>query len=213
MNELNIDTVLFDWGGVFQRTVDYTPRQALADELQIDEPTLEKRVFSHPALVQASQGLLAADIAWKRVTEDLGIYDVPLFLQRFFAGDRIDQQLVELVTWLRAHGMKVGLLSNAPASITTSQGIAGRWGMAGLFDAQVFSYEVGEFKPHPQAFKAALAALGASAEQTVFVDDFIENIQGAKAVGFSALLFTNTAQLLADLRQLGICVPELNELS
>lgn len=210
---MSINTVLYDWGGVFQRTIDHAPRQELARELSTDEATLEKGVFNHPAMVEASQGKLASAEAWQKIVANLGYQGSPEeFVKRFFAGDRIDPLLISLVRWQKAHGLRVGLLSNAPPSISTAQGIAGRWGMDGLFDVQVFSHQIGVFKPHPQAFEAALCALGVAGPQVVFVDDFPENVQGAKAAGLNALLFVSVEQLLADFRRLMLPVPQLADL-
>ena len=208
-----VNTLIFDWGGVFQRTEDYTPRQELASELGIDEPALERAVFGGPAMKEASLGKLAAKEAWQMVVTKIGYgKDVLSFVQRFFSGDRVDQRLVQLVRWERAQGLHVGLLSNAPPSLVTEHGIAGRWGMEGLFDAQVFSYQVGVLKPDNRIFEAALHALSTTAAKSVFIDDFIENIVGAHAAGLGALLFTTLPKLLSDLDHIGIAVPELAEL-
>jgi len=209
-----VNTLIFDWGGVFQRTEDYTPRQELAAELGIDEPALERAVFGGSAMKDASLGKLAAFETYQMVVTKLGYAkDVLSFVQRFFAGDRVDQCLVQLVRWERAHGLHVGLLSNAPQSLVTENGIAGRWGMEGLFDAQVFSHQVGVLKPDKRSFEAAMHALSTTPGESVFIDDFTENIVGAQAAGLGALLFTTVPKLLTDLGHLGIEVPELTELT
>ena len=208
-----VTTLIFDWGGVFQRTEDYTPRQELAGELGIDEPALERAVFGGSAMKGASLGTLAAKEAWQMVVAKTGYgKDVLSFVQRFFAGDRVDQRLVQLVRWERARGLRVGLLSNAPPGLVTEDGIAGRWGMEGLFDAQVFSYQVGVLKPDKRIFEAALYALSTTPSESVFIDDFIENIVGAQAIGLGVLLFTTLPKLLSDLDHIGIAVPDLVEL-
>lgn len=208
-----VNTLIFDWGGVFQRTEDYTPRQELASELGIDEPALERAVFDGSAMKEASLGTLAAREAWQMVVTKIGYgKDVLSFVQRFFTGDRVDQRLVQLVRWERAHGLRVGLLSNAPPSLVTENGVAGRWGMEGLFDAQVFSYQVGVLKPEKRIFEAALHTLATTPPESVFIDDFFENIAGAQAVGLTALLFTTLPKLLSDLDHIGIAVPDLAEL-
>lgn len=208
-----INTLIFDWGGVFQRTEDYTPRQELASELGIDEPALERAVFGGTEMIGASLGTLTAKEAWQMVVTKLGYSnDVFSFVQRFFAGDRVDQRLVRLVRWERAHGLRVGLLSNAPASLETQDGRLAHWGMEGLFDAQVFSYQVGVLKPDKKSFEAALHALFATAVESVFIDDMYENIVGAQAANLSALRFTTLPALISDLDHIGIAVPDLAEL-
>ena len=84
--------------------------------------------------------------------------------------------------------------------------------MEGLFNAQVFSYQVGVLKPDKRGFEAVLHALSAIPGESVFIDDFTENIVGAQAAGLSALLFTTLPKLLSDLDQIGIAVPDLAEL-
>jgi len=43
-------------------------------------------------------------------------------------------------------------------------------------------------KPHPEAYRAALALVGVPAARTVFVDDSFSNVQGAQQVGLHAVL-------------------------
>jgi putative hydrolase of the HAD superfamily len=208
-----ITTLIFDWGGVFQRTEDYAPREELAHELGMDESVLEQAVFQGRVMMDASLGKLLVKEAWERVVAEIGFgKGVTSFVERFFAGDRIDQRLVQLVNWEQTRGMHVGLLSNAPQSLSTDNGLAGRWGIEGLFDAQVFSYQVGLLKPDKGIFQAALQALSATPAESVFIDDMQENVLGAQSIGIAALLFTNLHKLLEDLDHIGIAVPAMTEI-
>jgi putative hydrolase of the HAD superfamily len=57
------------------------------------------------------------------------------------------------------------------------------------FHAVVVSGEVGWCKPHPTPFRAALDALGVSAERAVYVgDNWLADVQGAKRLGMRAIL-------------------------
>jgi len=208
LNKVNISAVLFDWGGVFQRTLDYKPRQELALALGLSESELERGVFDSPAMREASLGKLPAVEAWQRSLAALGYSgDIYEFATRFFMGDRIDQRLVALVRYLREHGNRVGLLSNAPPPLSTARGVAARWGADNLFDVELFSYQTGVLKPDPLAFTAALNRLGVEAQRTIFIDDTPANVQGARAIGLNALLFQDVGHLLTDLKNLGLDVP------
>lgn len=213
MNRLDITALLFDWGGVFQRTLDYTPRQELAGELGLSEPALEQAVFNSRPMRLASLGQISAQDAWQEVISLLNYSGtLQTFVLRFFAGDSVDSRLVTLVRFLRANGYKVGLLSNAPPGLAVAGGTAARWGMEGLFDCQVFSHQVGALKPDSRTFTAALDALQAQPSNTVFIDDAAENIKGAEAAGLNALLYRDTDSLLSDLRLLGVRVPPASSL-
>ena len=47
-----------------------------------------------------------------------------------------------------------------------------------------------------------LERLGVEAETAVFVDDFIENVEGARAVGMHAIHFRNSQQVMDELKEL-----------
>ena len=63
------------------------------------------------------------------------------------------------------------------------------WGVADLFDAVVLSVDVGRRKPHPLIYRTALAELGVSAAQAVFIgDSYVADYQGPTGQGIDAYL-------------------------
>lgn len=64
-------------------------------------------------------------------------------------------------------------------------------GLAGYFDAFVFSDEAGRSKPDPRVFRMAAEGLGVEVSQLVHIGDRDHNdVKGAQAVGARAVLFT-----------------------
>ena len=57
-------------------------------------------------------------------------------------------------------------------------------------------------KPKPEIYHLALEKIGFAPHETVFIDDFVENIEGAKNIGMHGILFKNRTQALADLGKL-----------
>jgi HAD superfamily hydrolase (TIGR01509 family) len=57
------------------------------------------------------------------------------------------------------------------------------------FDAVVVSYEVGCAKPDPAIFQLTLDRLRVAAADALFVDDRLENLEGARRVGLKTLHF------------------------
>ena len=206
VGEASIRAVVFDWGGVIQRTEDTGPRQQLDTELGLDPGSVERAVFESRVWQLASVGGCSADHAWGTIVCSLGLPQerTDEFVERFFAGDRIDVRLVRLIRSLQRRELCVGLLSNAPPSRSAGFGLAGRWGMEGLFDAQVFSHEVGTLKPDPRTYRAALGALGVQAAQALFIDDAPTNVRGALELGMVAYQFVGTDPLLSELCRLGL---------
>jgi len=201
-----IRAIIFDWGGVIQRTEDKAPRAELDRELGLPAGGVERAVFESAIFQEASLGRCSADAAWAAIAASVGwpAERVGEFVERFFAGDRIDQALVRLIRELRARGYRVGLLSNAPPGRAANSSPAGRWGMEDLFDAQVFSYQVGALKPDPRTYQAILNTLGVKAQEALFVDDSPANVAGARAAGMAAVRFVGTTALMEELRKEGL---------
>ena len=204
---MTIRAVIFDWGGVLVRTECRAKREALAAELGLTPEALEDAVFGCAAWQAASRGARSADDAWAEIIAALGFRGPVLaFVRQFFGGDRLDWRLVALIGALRGRGLRVGLLSNAPGERAGDDDPVGRWGRAELFDAQVFSYQLGLLKPHPATYAAALRALGVAAHEALFVDDVPANVNGARQAGLHAVQFVGTDALLADLACHGLSV-------
>ncbi|NLG50774.1 MAG: HAD family phosphatase [Chloroflexi bacterium] len=204
-----IRAIVWDWGGVFQRTEDHGPRHALDAALGLEPGSVERAVFESAVWEQASIGRCPAEEAWTTIVAALGypLAQIDAFVAQFFAGDHVDPTLVDLTRWMRAQGLIVGLLSNAPPGRSASANAAARWGMEGLFDVQVFSYEVGALKPDPRMYAAILQKLGVAPAEALFIDDSPKNVAGAEAVGMQAIRFTGVPALLAELRERGLPTP------
>lgn len=61
-------------------------------------------------------------------------------------------------------------------------------GIAQYFSFATFSCYLGVFKPDPRMYQDALAKSGAAAEETVFIDDSVRNLDGAAALGIYPVL-------------------------
>jgi putative hydrolase of the HAD superfamily len=69
--------------------------------------------------------------------------------------------------------------------------------LAGLFNVEVFSCEVGMVKPEPEIYEHALTRIGLSAEDCLFVGDGGSNeLEGARAVGLKTVFVSG---VIADL--------------
>jgi putative hydrolase of the HAD superfamily len=77
-----------------------------------------------------------------------------------------------------------------------------RWKIADAFDELIISAEVGIAKPDPRIYHLALERLGVAAGEAVFVDDFLENIDAAQALGLHTVHFRNPDQARTELDHL-----------
>ena len=81
------------------------------------------------------------------------------------------------------------MLSNTLWPRTEHERVFRRDGVDELIDAAVYTSEIAHTKPHPEAFRAALAAVGADPATTVFVGDRPwDDVHGAQQVGMRGVL-------------------------
>ena len=209
-----VEAVIFDWGGtltpwhevdlpqqwrVFARTVHGVPVEdpdmpvedlAEADSLALRIHEAEDRAWrrgreSHEsASIEAILAEAGVDPQHDRHHLALAAY------QRFWEPHtHTDPQVRPLWESLRRKGIRVGVLSNTIWSRSYHREVFERDGVLDLLDADVYSSEIHVVKPHPDAFRAACAALGVVPERAVYVGDrLFEDVHGPQQVGMRAIL-------------------------
>ena len=68
----------------------------------------------------------------------------------------------------------------------------------------VLSFEIGSSKPHPDVYKSVLNEAKVKPEKAIFIDDYLEFIEGAKRLNIRGIHFKNAHQLKQELTSLGI---------
>ena len=184
-----IKAIIFDIGGVLVCTEDPAPRQRLAVDLGLSLEALYDIVFDSDTWNLAQTGRIANDDHWQAVGHGLGLAwpdEVIAFRTAFFAGDRLDREMLTLIQRLRGR-CKTALLSNAPANLR--RWIAEAWDIPpdDTFDEIVVSAEVGVMKPDPEIYRIALARLDVAPQEAIFVDDQARNVTSAARLGIHAV--------------------------
>lgn len=196
-----IDSVIFDWGGVL---ID-DPRPGLlrygaeAFGTEQGQYTPVHDLF----LDEFHKGLISEETFWKAISHKLGkpMPKAPSLWYEAFRSAYVPKlEMFSLASSLHGKGCKTALLSNTelPAvAFFHEQGYD-------MFDVLVFSCEEGMMKPDRRIYDLTLERLGSLAEQSVFIDDRSDYIQGAKDVGLHTILFESIAQVKKELAKLGV---------
>jgi putative hydrolase of the HAD superfamily len=197
---MTIRAIYFDLGGVIVRTEFQAPRQHLAERFGLEYDGLIKLVFDSETAIQATLGLISEDEHWTTVARRLHLpeWETQAVRDEFFAGDVTDLHLLDFMRGLRKQ-YKVGLISNAWSDLRP-------WIVSkkfeDAFDAMTISAEARVAKPDPRIYRIALEELGVAPAESIFLDDFPENVAGARAVGMKAIRFSRPDQALAELNQI-----------
>lgn len=213
MRSVGIDAVIFDWGGTLTpwHTVDLREQwlhyaQAYdgsrADELSAllldQEMQLWRAGREHHRSATLDQVFrqVGIDPADPRHEQALAAYH-----RWWEPHTRTDPDVPALLSGLRERGIKVGVLSNTLWTGDFHREVFRRDGVLDLIDGAVYSSEIPWTKPHPEAFRAAMAAVGATDPAAcVYVGDRpFEDVHGAKGVGMRAVLLPHS-EIPADRR-------------
>ena len=195
--------IIFDLGGVM---VDFDPKTYLVDrfcnaevEEQVSQLTFESEEWKllDAGLITRSEAnlrMLARAKEYGRVFEVQGVLDDWLHILR------PRHRMEELVRRLKSHGYCVYYLSNIPQDVLD---LLRDRGVLDGFDGGVASCEVHINKPDPKIYKALLDKYSLKAEECVFIDDRLENVQAAFALGFAGIQMKDSVGTLV--RSLATC--------
>jgi putative hydrolase of the HAD superfamily len=203
MPSVAVAAVIFDWGGTLTpwHTVDHAEvwravctRHYAGDQaarIALAMSAAERDMWALAELEHRSATI-------SQVFERAGI-DPSEELLASYAGEWdphtvTDPDVPGLLTYLRERGIRIGVLSNTIWPRSRHEAIFARDGVLDLIDGAVYSSEIDWTKPHPEAFRAAMEAVGVSDPAAcVFVGDRpFDDVHGAKNFGMRAVLIPNS---------------------
>jgi putative hydrolase of the HAD superfamily len=204
-----VRAVIFDWGGTLApwRTMDF--RRGWYDYARLrhaDEP--ERAEALAAALVEADtarwrairEGAAAFTIAQVLADAAAGHHDVDhaealeAYREYWMPITHTDPEAGPMLAALRERGLALGVLSSTMWPGAWHEEWLRRDGVLHHFDGLTWSSDLTHTKPHPSAFRAAMAAVGVDdPADCVFVGDRpYDDISGAKAVGMRAVLMPHS---------------------
>lgn len=197
---MTLRAIIWDIGGVILRTEDRRPRTQLAGRFGMTYEEIEAVIFGGPSSKEATVGQIKVERHWENVCKVLKLSpgEIPAFQKEFWGGDRVDMELIAYIRALRPRYC-TAVLSNAWSDMRS---LVERWGIVDAFDEIIISSEVGAAKPDPRIYQIAVERLNVSPSEAVFIDDFPQNVEAARAAGLRSIQFTSFAQVRSDLEQL-----------
>ena len=200
---MTVAAVIFDWGGTL------TPWHAIDPEALWQDAC---RPHFPEAEVPAVAGALhaAEQAGWRRCENEhqsttldavfaaAGVTPHAALLETYFQcwepHTYTDPDVAPLLAALRARGIRVGVLSNTMWPRALHERVFARDDVLGLIDGAVYSSEIPWTKPSPEAFRAAMAAVGVTDPAAcVFVGDRpYDDIFGAASLGMRTALVPNS---------------------
>ncbi|MFK4084542.1 HAD family hydrolase [Kribbella sp. NPDC020789] len=205
MTERTIDAVVFDIGGVL---LDWSPDYLYADLIPDEE---QRRQFLSEVATPAWNAQQDAGRTWAEAvaelagrhpehTEWIEAYDTGWL--KMVKG--VFEDTAQLLTDIRALGLPTYALTNFSEE---------KWEVAQeafpiltVFDGEVVSGAEQTVKPDEKIYRILLERYRLDPARTFYTDDMQYNVDGARAVGIDAELFTGAADLRTHLRNRGLAL-------
>jgi putative hydrolase of the HAD superfamily len=195
---MNIKSVVFDFGNVicFPVAQEKIARAAEECNLPVDEFL---RAFWADRLPY--DGGMPPREYWRRIAAAASTEFDDALIEKMIQHEvgfwnTFDARVLEWIKKLRAAGYTIGILSNLPFPMADA--LRGTEGFLDHFDHVTFSCELKLFKPQAAIYEHSFRGLNVAPEQTLFIDDRQENVDGARAVGMQAELFTTWEEFAPD---------------
>ena len=190
--------VVFDIGGVLEFTPPLGTSGKWEDRLRLPPGGLADRLGG---LFGAGNVGTVTEAQVHRGVGELLAIDEPTV--DAFMADLWTEYLGSLNTELTAYfaglrpAYRTGIISNSFVGARERE--QERYGFGQLTDVIVYSHEAGISKPDPRIYHLACDRLGIRPEEMIFLDDVEANVAAARDLGAHGILFTSTAQAIADL--------------
>jgi HAD superfamily hydrolase (TIGR01509 family) len=144
------------------------------------------------------RGEIGEETYLRRMFMDRRAVDGEGLREHLVAGYRWLDGMEELVRDLSASGVSLHAMSNYPPWY---RWIEDKLSLSRYLSWSFVSCNTGLRKPAPDAYRAAVAALGLPAGACLFVDDREKNCAGAREAGLQAWRFTGAGPLRRELRR------------
>jgi epoxide hydrolase-like predicted phosphatase len=196
-----IRAIIWDMGGVILRTEDWIPRINLAKKFGLTLDGIHELVFNSESGRRASLGEIDEETHWKNLGNELGITGETLqqFRDRFWEGDRLDQDLVNFIRSFKP-SYTTALLSNAWTG--ARKVLTQNKPCIDAFHISIFSCEIGMIKPDPEIYRYLLRLGGVDPDESFFIDDAVENIDAANKLGIHGILFKSADQAIREVTKI-----------
>lgn len=205
--------IYFDMGNVLLHFSHQREAEQIAALIGADPQAIWKLLFVDGLHWEAERGELSRHGFYERVCKATGTRpDFEAFEQAENDIFWLNEAIVPLVERLQANGRQLGVLSN------TSEA---HWDhctrcfpfLTTAFPVHALSFRIGVMKPDSEVYAAATKLAGVSPGEVLFIDDRLENVSAAQAVGWEAIAFESANQLTDDLSRRGLISPSATPVS
>ena len=200
-----IDTIIFDLGGVL---IDWNPEYVYLDEFNGDREKMQW-FFDNICTNDWNENQDAGYSMAKATEERIALFPEYEALIRMFYGRWVDM-LGEAITgtvnilesFIKSNKYKVVALTNW--SSETFPIALDKFEFLHWFEGIIVSGEEKTRKPFDAIYNMTLDRFNITAENAIFIDDNLRNIEAANALGINGIQFKSPEQLIQQLKKYNV---------
>jgi epoxide hydrolase-like predicted phosphatase len=195
-----IKAIIWDLGGVLVKMEDFAPHQYWEKRLGLQRGQLLEIVHKNPLGKQALIGQITAEDFWLDVGKqlDLSPEDAARLQTDFPKASVWDERLLALIASLKPR-FKMAIVSGA---MSDARRIVQSQVDTDLFDVLVFSAEERVQKPDPVIYHRTLSRLKVKAQEAIFIDDWLESVEGVRRVGMHGIHYVAGGDVKAEIERI-----------
>ena len=200
-----INTLIFDFGNVLVNLHSEAElRELLAQLGQPASGTMVDMLLmpgGSDVFWDVMRGKTTEAEMWQMIADEWNIpFDLAKKVMKDVAApNRPNMPLIKYIEGLKGD-YKIGVLSNAGDA--TLERLLQWYPYDQFVDVFIISAEVKLAKPDAEIYEMALNSLNAKAEESLFVDDLIENIEAAEELGITGIWHRDNDETIARLKEL-----------
>lgn len=198
-----IKNIIFDIGNVL---LNYLPEEHLKTKKFTDEKITEihDQIFKSEEWLMLDRGTITEEEAKMRIA-NRHLENEQLIHQAFENWYEMltpIEDSVRVLKELKEAGYQIYYLSNF--HLLAFEDITNKYDFLNLFDGGVVSYQENCIKPEPEIYQRVATKYQLQPEESIFIDDMLENIEAAQHINFNTIHLQDPTQLRAGLKDYGI---------
>ncbi|MBK1810404.1 HAD family phosphatase [Clostridium sp. YIM B02505] len=195
--------IIFDIGNVL---LSFNPIEYLSSKIKQPEKVLEvhKELFQSEEWIMLDRGTITEEDAKNAIiTRSINNGDlIKLSFENWYDLLTAIEPSVEVLKLLKASDYKVYFLSNF--HLLAFEHIIEKYDFFKLFDGGIVSYKEKLIKPEEAIYRRLVEKYDLIPEESIFIDDVEENVEGARKLGINTILLKDPTSLKEHLKTYNI---------
>lgn len=201
---MTIRAVIFDYGMVLSNPAVPAAHERLVAASGLSREVLDQHYWANRHSYDL--GMTGREF-WAKVAADAGTTFSTAQVVNLIESDvlmwtSVNEEMLAWVTALQNAGYRTAIISNMVWEIL--EHMSQRFGWLDRFDYLTWSCALGIAKPDPAIYRLTCEALEVSPAECLFLDDKLENIAAAQALGMQTIQFSTVERLKEELVSLGL---------